>query len=578
DENAYLAAMRRVPIMPPSRLPAILGFLTGFAALLAEMGLERLRQEEIRRTLTAKNREFQTQRQAAINLAEDAQIARLASEQASEALRQSEARFCSFMENLPIIAGMRDRDGRILFVNRVYGHLLDMRPEEVMGKRIEDLYVPEQARIVAEHDADVLENNRPQTFSETVEFHGDEHFFLTARFPIPANSFEEVKLGFIALDVTEQKRAEEQLRRERDFSKTLVETSPTFFVAIDPDGKTVMMNEVMLATLGYRPEEIVGKNYIETFVPEADRPLLAEVFGRLTHDQQPTVNENRVLTRDGRAFPVEWHGGPVRDAQGNVEYFFGVGIDITDRKRAEREREALIQKLEAQNAELERFAYSVSHDLKSPLITIQGFLGILREDLAKQDAEAVGHDLMRIANAAGRMERLLGDVLELSRIGRLVKPSEHVSLANLASEAVKLVEGRIKERHVDIHIASDLPVVFGDRSRLLDVLQNLIDNAAKYMGDQPQPRVEIGCRDDRGETACFVRDNGMGIEPRYFESIFGLFEQLNPQMEGTGIGLALAKRIIELHGGRIWVESAGPGQGSTFLFTLPPPCAEDVAE
>ena len=150
-----------------------------------------------------------------------------------------------------------------------------------------------------------------------------------------------------------------------------------------------------------------------------------------------------------------------------------------------------------------------------------------------------------------------------------MSPSELVPLGVLVREAVELVSGQIDRQGVRVEISPDLPAVFGDRSRLREVLLNLIDNGVKYMGDQPRPRIEIGARLGEGETICYVRDNGMGIEPRFHEKIFGLFDQLDKKAGGSGIGLALAKRIVEVHGGRIWVESDGPGRGSTFCFAMP---------
>ena len=240
-----------------------------------------------------------------------------------------------------------------------------------------------------------------------------------------------------------------------------------------------------------------------------------------------------------------------------------------EKAEVEAQREKLIAKLEAQNAELERFTYTVSHDLKSPLFTIKGYVGMLSEDLAEANVESVEDDLLRISNAADKMAQLLADLLELSRIGRSVNPPEDVPLGELANEALQLVRGQIEQRSVQVELSSDLPVAFGDRTRLLEVLQNLIDNAVKYMGDQPHPRIEIGDRRDGDQTVCYVRDNGLGIEHRYHERVFGLFDQLDPKVEGSGIGLALVKRIVEVHGGRIWVESEGSGHGSTFCFTIP---------
>jgi signal transduction histidine kinase len=242
---------------------------------------------------------------------------------------------------------------------------------------------------------------------------------------------------------------------------------------------------------------------------------------------------------------------------------------VADLKKAQEEREALIAELENKNAELERFTYTVSHDLKSPLITIQGFLGYLERDALAGDREQIKHDIARIVNAAEKMRLLLDELLELSRIGRLMNPPVDVPLSELAHEAAGLVAGRIARRGVEVDIAPDLPTVHGDRIRLRELLENLIDNAVKFMGDQPHPRVEVGARREGEETVCFVRDNGIGIDPRYHDKVFGLFERLDQKVEGTGMGLAIARRIVEVHGGRIWVESEGAGRGSAFCFTLP---------
>jgi signal transduction histidine kinase len=245
--------------------------------------------------------------------------------------------------------------------------------------------------------------------------------------------------------------------------------------------------------------------------------------------------------------------------------------EITERKQAEAEREKLIAELEAKNAELERFTYTVSHDLKSPLITIRGFLGFLERDALAGQIDRLKADIARITEATNKMQYLLDDLLELSRIGRLMNPPQEVPFDTIVREAVEMVQGRIQARGVMVEIGVDLPVIRGDRARLLEVVQNLVDNAVKFMGDQPQPRVEIGCGELNKDQqwVFFVRDNGSGIDPRYHQRVFDLFEKLDSSTEGTGVGLTLARRIIEVHGGRIWVESEGQGKGSTFFFTLP---------
>lgn len=243
--------------------------------------------------------------------------------------------------------------------------------------------------------------------------------------------------------------------------------------------------------------------------------------------------------------------------------------EIVERQRMEAERGRLIADLEARNTEMERFTYTVSHDLKSPLITIQGFLNLLEQDIAAAESERVGRDFAYLRSATHSMQRLLDDLLELSRVGRVVHPPQAVLLDRLVQEALDLVTGRMIARGVQVEIASELPLVFCDRYRLLQVFQNLFDNAIKFMGEQAAPRIVIGARCDNTETVCYVRDNGIGIEPCYHHRVFGLFQRLDASDDGTGIGLTLVQRIIEVHGGRVWVESEGHNCGSAFYFTLP---------
>jgi len=225
--------------------------------------------------------------------------------------------------------------------------------------------------------------------------------------------------------------------------------------------------------------------------------------------------------------------------------------------------------LQNQNAELERFNYTVSHDLKAPLVTIKGFLGLLQKDIDTQNHDAMTRDVNQIGDAADQMAQLLDELLELSRIGRQMNAPEDCALDELVREAVERVSIQLEARGIDLQIATDMPGVSGDPGRLLELFQNLIDNALKFMGDQESPCIEIGAKRENGEVHCFVRDNGIGIAAEYHGRVFDLFDRLDTRVDGTGVGLALVKRIVEVHEGRIWVESEGEGRGSSFHFTLP---------
>ncbi len=252
-----------------------------------------------------------------------------------------------------------------------------------------------------------------------------------------------------------------------------------------------------------------------------------------------------------------------------VLIYHAASLELQLAKARTVEKQCLIDELEARNAEMERFTYTVSHDLKSPLITISGFLGLAKKDALAGDLVRMERGMGRIQTAIERMGRLLDELLALSQVGRVTNPLENTPIVEVAREAVTVLHGLIAGRGVEVSIAPDMPAAFCNPHRILEVLQNLIENAIKFMGDRPEPRIEIAARRDGAEIVYYVRDNGIGIEPRFHRKVFGLFDRLDPEIEGTGVGLALVKRIVEVHDGRIWVESEGLGQGSTFCFTLP---------
>ena len=252
--------------------------------------------------------------------------------------------------------------------------------------------------------------------------------------------------------------------------------------------------------------------------------------------------------------------------------------EIRERKRTERallENEKklgdALAELADKNTELETFVYTVSHDLKTPIVTIEGFIGALREDFGPLIDEQAEKYLDYMSDASRKMERLIKDLLDLSRIGRLPEQKVEFPFNDLMKKVLKIVQPHLDEGGVSLNIENGLPLIYGEMERLGQVMENLLINSVKYMGkDNPSPRIDVGVLDQNGRQVFFVKDNGIGIEKEYHEKIFEIFQRLPSGKkfgEGTGVGLAIVKRIIEHHGGNIWLASE-PGKGTTFFFTL----------
>jgi PAS domain S-box-containing protein len=335
----------------------------------------------------------------------------------------------------------------------------------------------------------------------------------------------------------------------------------------DVEGRYIAVNEQFAARSGMKIEDIIGKTDLDIWQKNYAEKYIEDDIEIMRTRQGKTAEELEIDSA-GKEYWVETTKTPILNAQDEVIGTTGVAREINTRKIAELERELLITELEAKNAELERYTYTVSHDLKSPLVTIRGFLGYLEKDALAGNTQKIKEDIKRIENATQKMHALLNDLLELSRIGRLINQSTDILFSDIAKDAINLVHGQIEAKNVLIEIHDTPVIVHGDRTRLTEVIQNLVDNAVKFMGDQPSPQITIGAAEnEQNETVFFVSDNGIGIDSQYHERIFTLFSKLNASTEGTGIGLTLIKRIIEVHKGRIWLESE-PGKGTTFYFTL----------
>ena len=360
-----------------------------------------------------------------------------------------------------------------------------------------------------------------------------------------------------------------ELEESRNRYRDLYDSAPVGYLTLDQQTIVQAANRSAVALLGVIPGDLVRHGF-GRFVVEADLPAWDQHWRKVFRDG---VRDSCVLhlTRpDGPGFAAQLDSIRIGAAGGSF-HVRTILIDVTERERAGRERESLIAELERRNRELDQFASTVAHGLRSPLATLRGFLALVEEDTrGTGNPSQLREEVARVSNAARTMQEILDGLLQLSRVGKIVNPPEEGPFRTLVDEALELVAIPIHERGVKVSVDSDLPRIYGDRVRLREVLVNLIENAVKFMGYQAEPKIEIGAAMVSGTLAFYVKDNGIGIGPGDKSKIFDLFRKLDGRSPGYGLGLALAKRIIDVHGGRIWVESEGPGGGSTFWFTVPP--------
>jgi PAS domain S-box-containing protein len=364
-------------------------------------------------------------------------------------------------------------------------------------------------------------------------------------------------------------RSEKELReRERRYG-SILENIDMIAVGLDTNGNITFGNPFLLKLTGYDLEEILGRNWFDTFVPGKDKEFVKGVFkGIFLNDGLVPHYDNPILTKSGDERLIAWNNTILKEIHDQPIGTMSIGEDITEHKRAEAERERLLAEIAAKNRELESFAYTVSHDLRAPLVSLEGFSSLLKSECQNLLGEQGRHYLERIRANVAHMDTLVTELLELSRIGRVVGPAEDVDVGALVRRVKERLVLKLEQEGAEFIIEEPLPTVRGDRGRIRQVFANLTENAVKFRRVERRLRIEVGCEEEMGFYRFHVRDNGIGIAPQYQEQIFESFRQLDGGIEGVGMGLALVKKIVEHHGGRVWVESEA-GKGSTFFFTLP---------
>jgi PAS domain S-box-containing protein len=354
-----------------------------------------------------------------------------------------------------------------------------------------------------------------------------------------------------------RKITEEALRKSEEQHRAILQTAMDGFWLLDMQGRILEVNETLCRMTGYSAQELLVKPISDLEVAESADEIAAH-FQKIIAQGEDRF-ESRFRRKDGSIFDVEVSGQYRPIENGRIVAFLR---DITERKQAEEE-------LQKKNAEIEQFIYTVSHDLRSPLVTVKTFMGYLEKDMAEDNREQAAQDVQFIHSAADKMKMLLDELLEMSRIGRILTPPVRVSLMEVVNEVMGDLAGVISERKVDICLPDTDLTLFGDRPRLCQIWQNLIENAIKFCRDDRIPRIELGVQQVSGETVFFVKDNGIGIDPQYHSKVFGIFEKINSKSPGAGLGLSMIQRIVEKCDGRVWVESGGTGKGSCFKFSLP---------
>lgn len=371
------------------------------------------------------------------------------------------------------------------------------------------------------------------------------------------------------VDITERKRFEETAKRDEERFRIALESAPNGLLMVDTSGRIVLCNAEAEKMFGYAPGGLVNRN-VEVLVPHSARrahPGLRKGFHAAPAKRQMGAGRDLAgLRRDGAEFPVEIGLNPVHGPNG--EFVLASIVDITERKRHEQQLRNAFHEVQRRNQEMEQFVYTISHDLRSPLVTTMGFVEFLKEDIEAGNFTEVNDAINRIERANRRMQQLIDDLLQLSRAGRLELKLEPVDLNRLFASILDAVSKMTDEKGARIQVAPGFPGIIGDRGRLYQIFENLVINALKYGTSREQPVIRIFWKDDGEELHVCVADNGEGIPEEYHKKIFGLFQRLDTSQEGTGVGLAIVSRIAELHGGRVWIDSQ-PGNGAAFWVALP---------
>jgi two-component system, LuxR family, sensor kinase FixL len=377
----------------------------------------------------------------------------------------------------------------------------------------------------------------------------------------------------IVRDISERRHSEEALRESEARLRAIVETAVDGIITIDEQGIVTSYNPASMRIFGYAPDEVLGRNVKLLMPPPYHEEHDGYIRNYLVTGEKKIIGIGREVVgrrKDGTTFPMDLAVSEtvIGEADERRRIFTGIVRDISERKRADEAMARQAEELARSNVELERFAYVTSHDLQEPMRTVRSFAQLLQRRCASQLTGDATEYLRFISDGVARMQTLINDLLIYSRVSSQGGAFAPADCNVIVAKVLESLHSSIQSNRARV-TSGALPVVVGDATQLGQVFQNLLVNAMKFHGSRP-PRIEVSAAESAGEWVFCVRDNGIGIAPEYFERIFIIFQRLHTIEEygGTGIGLAICKKIVERHGGRIWVESA-VGEGSAFYFSIP---------
>ena len=459
---------------------------------------------------------------------------------------------------------VENADEIVTFINPATERLLAYSSQELLGHHWKTFIPADQYPIIEEAN-DLRRQGKASRYEvELQRKDGTRIPVLVSGSP----SFENGRfLGTVAVftDITELKQVKEEIEKRQHYLESVLHDAPDAIVTVDASHRITEWNPGAERVFGYKRSEVIGKN-IDDIVTRADVLEGAKILTRKTLSGEKVLPQEVVrYKKDKTPVNVIVAGSPIKignELQGVVAVY----TDITERKKAEKKIEEALKELERSNTELEEFAYIVSHDLKAPLRAINQLAGWILEDYGHALGDEGKDHINLMVTRAKRMDNLIDGILQYSRVGRIREKKEEIDLNKAVEE---IIENISPPDNIKVFIGKKLPVILAERVRIQQVFQNLIGNAVKYM-DKPKGEIEVSYADDGDFWRFSVSDNGPGIEEKYYEKIFQIFQTLESRdkREGTGVGLSVVKKIVELYGGRVWVESK-VGKGSIFFFTLP---------